>query len=151
MQLNSLTQQIAELAVFGYGAVALGRGLLIDLDKEPGRYAGISWFDRKLNLFLLAAMGMLYGGFFLASSLFGFFTTNQNYAYLFFRALKILIALVLIDAGLYFYDRYLKRNTQPTHGGSAEAFRSDEPPQTRMPHWIRVFSVIAILLINNFL
>ena len=142
---------MAELAVFGYGAIALGRALLIDLDKEPGRYAGIAWFDKKLNLFLLASMGMLYGGFFLASSVFGFFTFHQNYTYLFFRALKVLTALFLMDASLYLYDRYLKKNTQPTHGGSAESFDSDAPTQTKMPHWIRALSVIAILLIYNFL
>ena len=151
MQMDSLTEQMAELAVFGYGAVALGRALIVDLDEEPGRYAGISWFDKKLDLFLLAAIGMLYGGFALASSRFGYFNTTHNCDFLFFRALKILMALVLIDASHYFYDRYLKRNTQPIHGGTAESFGSDEPTQTRMPHWIRALWVIATLLIYGYL
>ena len=118
--------------VFVYGAIALGRALLIDLDEEPARYAGISWFDKKLNLFLIAACGISFGGFFLWQSYFGLNSPSFSSIYLSIRAGKVLLLLLVGDVvGIYYYDKYLKKNTTPQHGGSARLTDDEETQEIK--------------------
>jgi hypothetical protein len=145
-----LTLRFVELSVIAYGVITLGRGLIIDLNEEPARYSGLSWFEKKFNLIGIGGLGISYGVFWLVATYLSKQMPDRAISHLILGSIGILVYLVIAELSSHYYDRYLIRNAAPAFGGSKVNDEDREKlSRTVIPWWVRASVIIVFLLLTR--